>query len=147
MQLPERIRRQFQEWGREGGRARTRTTSAPARRAIARIASIRRWTKERFGSSRFEDLGLPGGAMIDQGLEDLAREKETLESLMVALASPRLRREGVPVPKVPIPDADHRLYQLIEKQEGELAHARYLARLRQVTSFADACRIMRARED
>ena len=81
--------------------------------------------------------------MVDAGLDDLAAERETPESLLVSLAAPRLRRERVPVPTTCIPDADHRLYRLLEKRYGLLAHARYLARLRQIMSFADACRLAR----
>ena len=78
--------------------------------------------------------------MIDKGLDDLATGTETPESLMVSLAAPRLRREGVPLPAARIADADRRLYRLLAEADGDLAHARYLARLRQVVSFADACR-------
>jgi hypothetical protein len=46
----------------------------------------------------------------------------------------------VPVPATTIADADLRLYRLLERAHGGLAHARYLARLRQIVSFADACR-------
>ena len=38
-----------------------------------------------------------------------------------------------------LPDADVRLYRLLEHTEGDLAHARYLAYLGQAASFADAC--------
>jgi len=82
--------------------------------------------------------------MIDQGLDDLAAGRETPASLAVSLAAPRLRREAVPLPATLLADADRRLYRLMEKAHGELAHARYLARLRQVASFADACRQARA---
>ena len=85
--------------------------------------------------------------MIDRGLEDLAREKETAESLMISLATSRLRREGVPLPAPVIPDADIRLYRLLERQDGDLAHARYLSRLRLLASFADACGFIRMTRD
>jgi len=78
--------------------------------------------------------------MVDDGLSHLAAGKESMESLMVSLAAPRLRREGVPVPRSPFTDAERRLYRLLEQTSGELAHARYLACLRQMSSFADACR-------
>jgi hypothetical protein len=81
--------------------------------------------------------------MIDKGLDDLAAERETAESLAVSLAAPRLRREAVPLPATRLADADRRLYRLLERAHGDLAHARYLARLRQVASFADACRFAR----
>ena len=85
--------------------------------------------------------------MVDKGLDDLAAGRETSESLVVSQAAPRLRREGVPLPAVCIPDADRRLYRLLEETHGILAHARYLARLRQIASFADACRGARKKRD
>ena len=85
--------------------------------------------------------------MVDQGLDDLAQGLETLDSLAVSLAAPRLRREAVPVPTPCFPDADRRLYRLLEQSHDLLAHARYLARLRQLTSFADACQRERVEGD
>lgn len=82
---------------------------------------------------------MPGGEVIDAGLDALTAGEETIEGLLVSLAAPRLKREGVPLPRELFPDADMRLYRLLERKSGELAHARYLAYLRQVTSFADAC--------
>lgn len=90
------------------------------------------------------DLGLPGADLIDRGLDDLAAGRETPESLLVSLAAPRLRREGVPLPPTCFRDADHRLYRRMETSQGDLAHARYLALLRQVSSFADACHTARS---
>jgi hypothetical protein len=144
MVLPDDIRRQFQAFGREGGRARARRIPAAERTAIARSAALRRWTEKRFGNSSFDALGLPGGDRVDRGLEDLAWGRETAESLMLSLAAPRLRREGVPLPVTLLAEADIRLYRLLERQDGDLAHARYLSRLRQIASFADACRLVRA---
>jgi hypothetical protein len=146
MDMPDNVRRQFQAFGREGGMARARRMPSADRKAIARWAALRRWIEHRFGHPSFGHLGLPGGNAIDRGLEDLAWGRETAESLMVSLAASRLRRERVPLPTQPLADADARLYRLLERQDGALAHARYLARLRQVASFADACRsIQRAR--
>jgi hypothetical protein len=113
------------------------------RKAVARRAALRRWAETRFGHASFAALGLPGGEMIDSGLDDLAFGRETVESLVVSLAASRLRREGIPLPAILFPDADRRLYRLLEKKNEELAHARYLAYLRQAASFADACRAVR----
>jgi hypothetical protein len=77
--------------------------------------------------------------MIDAGLTALAAGEESVESLVVSLAAPRLRREGVPLPPEVFADAELRLYRLLEQTSGDLAHARYLACLRQAASFADAC--------
>ena len=142
MKLPKAIREQFRRYGRAGGRKRSARMSSDARRAIARRAAAARWIRERFGASSFEALGLPGGDIIDTGLADLAVGRVTAESLLVSLAAPRLRREGVPLSAVQT-DPEIRLYELLSTSEGELAHARYGAHLRQVASFADACRAAR----
>ena len=80
--------------------------------------------------------------MVDAGLADLAYGRETTESLALSLAAPRLRREGVPVAAV-LEDPERRLFERISRTEGDLAHARYNAHLRQLVSFADACRVAR----
>lgn len=140
MRLPREIRRRFQGYGKTGGQVRAERMSPAGRRAIARRAALRRWMEARFSTAKFADLGLPGGEMIDSGLDALVSGEETIESLLVSLAAPRLRREGVPLPTTILSDAYTRLYALIEHENGDLAHARYLACLRQVESFADACR-------
>jgi len=144
MRLPKAVRERFQAYGREGGRARAAGMSPEARRTAARQAAIQRWIRTRFGALSFEALGLPGGEMIDRGLAALAAAEETLESLVVSLAAPRLRREGVPLPRAVFLDADRRLYRLLEEESAELAHSRYLAYLRLAESFADACSTARA---
>ena len=138
MKLPKTVREQFREYGREGGRTRASRMSPEARKSVARGAAIRRWVRARFGADGFEALGLPGGGLIDAGLTALAAGEESIESLLVSLAAPRLRREGVPVPRDVLADAEIRLYRLLEGS-GALAYARYLAYLRQAESFADAC--------
>jgi hypothetical protein len=113
--------------------------SPESRKTVARKAAIRRWIRVRFGAASFEIIGLPGGEMIDAGLAALSAGEETIEGLLVSLAAPRLKREGVPLPRELFPDANTRLYRLLERRSGDLAHARYLACLRQAASFADAC--------
>lgn len=105
----------------------------------ARHAATRRWIQVRFGADGFEALALPGGEIVDAGLAALARGEESMESLLVALAAPRLRREGVPLSGDVFADADVRLYRLLERDDAGLAHARFLACLRQMESFANAC--------
>jgi len=96
----------------------------------------------RFGVSSFSELGLPGGELVDAGLADLATGRVTAESLAVSIAGPRLRREGVPL-VVAHADAEDRLYGLLRERSGDLAHARYSALLRQMSSFANACHGLR----
>lgn len=139
MRLPREVRERFRAYGRDGGRTRAARMSPELRRTVARQAAIRRWIRVRFGAPGFEALGLPGGEIIDAGLAALAAGEESVESLLVSLAAPRLRREGVPLPRTLLPDSEMRLYHLLVETSGDLAHARYLAYLRQAASFADAC--------
>jgi hypothetical protein len=87
-------------------------------------------------------LGLPGGELVDAGLADLAGGVASPEALVVSLAAPRLRREGVPVQAVES-DPENRLYAGLVETEGDLAHARYNALRQQIVSFANACRSAR----
>ena len=139
MKLPASVREQFRAFGRTGGHTRAARMSADARRTVARQGAIRRWVQERFGVSTFQTLGLPGADIIDAGLSDLAAGRESMESLLISLAAPRLAREGVPIPRETFADPEMRLYRLLERSDEELAHARYNALQRQVVSFADAC--------
>lgn len=145
MKVPESVRRRFRAYGRAGGKARARRLTRAERQGIARRAALERWTRRRFGAARFADLGLPGGDLVDAGRADLASGKATLESLLVSVAAPRLRREGVPLPAVVLREPEAGLYRLLSRTEGELAHARYQAYLRRIVSFADACRGARRR--
>jgi len=142
MRLPTEIRERFRRYGREGGRTRAARMSPDARRAVARRAATARWIRGRFGASSFAALGLPGADIVDAGLADLADGRTTAESLAVSLAAPRLRREGVPVTSSE-ENPEDALYRLLERRDGDLAHARYNAYLRQLVSFADSCHAVR----
>lgn len=142
VKLPKKIREQFQRYGRKGGRARAARISSNAKKRIASQGATTRWIQSRFGASRFAELGLPGGDLVDVGLADLASGRASVESLLVSLAAPRLRREGVPVGAVEN-DPEERLYQLLTQTEGDLAHSRYGAYLRRMVSFANACHLAR----
>lgn len=116
------------------------------RRGVARRAATSRWIRHRFGAASFAERGLPGGELVDEGLADLAYGRTTAASLAVSLAAPRLRREGVPVGAVLEEAPERRLFELLQRTEGGLAHARYNAHLSQLVSFADACRLARVDE-
>lgn len=145
MKLPPQVLEAFRRHGRRGGQARAERLAPTERSASARRAATARWIRHRFGSSDFASLGLPGGDLIDRGLNDLAAGVTSTESLLVSLAAPRLRREGVPVGPVE-DDPEQRLYDLLQESEGELAHARYNALRQQVVSFANACALARVDE-
>jgi len=142
MKLPLEIRERFQRYGRAGGKARAANLTPKQRKTVARRAATARWIRVRFGETKFEALGLPGGEIVDAGLADLAAERVTIESLLISLAEPRLRREGVPLGSVHANPED-RLYELLCATHGDLAFARYNAYLRQITSFADSCHMIR----
>jgi hypothetical protein len=79
----------------------------------------------------------PGGDLVAKGLEDLASSRETVEALLVSVAASRLRALGLPV-KSPLPDAEHRLYEHLAREDSDSAHSRYNALLRRLTSFESA---------
>lgn len=144
MRLPDSIRKRFADYGRQGGKARAAKMSADARRATASRAAASRWIRDRYGASSFAALGLPGGETVDTGLAHLRDGTISAESLVVSLAAPRLRREGIPVGSVQSEPED-RLYEILSAAMGDLAHARYAAHLEEIASFADACRLARRR--
>ena len=83
--------------------------------------------------------GLPGGDLVEQGLDDLSEGRETVEALLVAIGAPRLCRLGFDVPTLESPE--HRLYELLTRDHPDDAHARYNALIRRLVSFerAAAC--------
>ena len=80
----------------------------------------------------------PGGDLVEKGLADLAERRETVESLLVSIGAPRLRRAGVPVPDVPFPDPERRLYERLASEGSDSAHGRYNALIRRLVSFERA---------
>lgn len=86
------------------------------------------------------DRTLPGAELIEQGLADLGRGEETIESLLVSIGAPRLRDIGLPVPDNIWDHPEHRLYELMEAGEPDAAHSRYNALIRRLVSFERAAR-------
>ena len=80
---------------------------------------------------------LPGGDLVTKGLVDLARSSDTVEALLVSIATTRLRDLGVAV-VASLPDAEHRLYERLAREDPDSAHSRYNALLRRLTSFESA---------
>ena len=81
---------------------------------------------------------LPGGDLIDEGVTDLREGRETIAALLVAIGSPRLRRLGIELPDSLPEDPEHRLYDLLAKDEPDSAHSRYNALIRRLVSFERA---------
>ena len=85
-------------------------------------------------------MDLPGADLIEQGLRDLERGAETIESLLVSMGAPRLKALGLVV-AAPIADAELRLYRRLAEEHGAAAHSRYNALVRRIVSYqrAAAC--------
>ncbi len=87
------------------------------------------------------NAALPGGDLIDTGLQDLRGGRETIAALLVAIGAPRLRQLGVELPdRLPV-NPEHRLYDLLVEDDVDAAHSRYNSLIRRLVSFerAAAC--------
>ncbi len=78
---------------------------------------------------------LPGAELIEAGLIDLREHRETVAALLVAIGAPRLRRLGIELPTSLPENPEHRLYDLLSKDEPDSAHSRYNAFIRRLVSF------------
>ncbi|MGQ0762473.1 MAG: hypothetical protein ACT4OT_10735 [Acidobacteriota bacterium] len=78
---------------------------------------------------------LPGGDLIEKGLTDLRAGRETVEGLLVAIGAPRLRTIGLKLPDNLPENPEHRLYDLLAKDDSDSAHSRYNAWIRKLIVF------------
>ncbi|MBI4545376.1 MAG: hypothetical protein HY703_09285 [Gemmatimonadetes bacterium] len=85
---------------------------------------------------------LPGEDLVARGLEDLGRGLESIPALLVSIGAPRLRRLGAVVENA-IPGPEHRLYQLLRRENPDAAHGRYNALIRRLVSFERAAECAR----
>jgi hypothetical protein len=81
---------------------------------------------------------LPGGDLVRTGLEDLRQGRETIQALLVVIGAPRLRLAGLDVPDCPLVDPEHRLYDLLAKDDPNSAHSKYNALINKLVSFERA---------
>ena len=83
---------------------------------------------------------LPGGDLVQRGVEDLAGGRESAEALLVSIGASRLRSVGIDLP-TPIAGPEHKLYLLLAREKGDGAHSAYNALIRRLVSFerAAAC--------
>lgn len=85
--------------------------------------------------STLADLGrLPGASLVQRGVEDLDAGRESAEALLVSIGAPRLRLAGVEV-ATPIAKPEHKLYLLLARERGNVAHSAYNALIRRLVSF------------
>lgn len=78
----------------------------------------------------------PGHELVSAGLADLAAGRESVSSLLVAMAAPRLRTLGYDVPYGGGDRPSHRLYELLADDGRRDAHSRYNALVGLMVSFA-----------
>ena len=81
---------------------------------------------------------LPGGVIVQRGLDDLEAGRRSNEALLVLIGAARLRRNGIDVPHVDIPEVEHRLYEQLAQDDPDSAHSRYNALIRTLVSFERA---------
>ena len=81
---------------------------------------------------------LPGGDLIEAGIEDLSAGVESPEALLVAIGKPRLTRLGVPIPGHTPASPEMRLYTHLSRPDPDRAHSRYNALIRRLVSFERA---------
>lgn len=84
------------------------------------------------------DPTLPGSEIVEAGLEDLARGRQSPNALLVLIGAPRLRAAGIDVPVSTIASPEDRLYELLETSDPDSAHSRYNALIRRLVSFERA---------
>ncbi|MCB9881823.1 MAG: hypothetical protein H6834_08545 [Planctomycetes bacterium] len=86
---------------------------------------------------------LPGGELVERGLEDLRRGNDSCEALLVSMARTRLTQLGIVVPLAALPDPELRLYRMLEASYGLGAHSKYNAWRRRLASFLRAVSCVR----
>jgi hypothetical protein len=84
------------------------------------------------------DAVLPGEDLIEAGLNDLLEGRETVAAFLVAIGSPRLRRLGLHLPERLPQSPEHRLYELLARDDPDSAHSRYNALIRRLVSYERA---------
>jgi hypothetical protein len=92
-----------------------------------------------------EDLqALPGAELVLPGLRDIAEGRlDTVEALLVAIGSPRLRRLGFELPSTLPRLPEHVLYQKLGELYGDSAHSRYNSLSRRLVSFERAVAMLK----
>jgi hypothetical protein len=85
---------------------------------------------------------LPGGDIVERGLEDLRQGRESTDALVVSIGSPRLRRLGLDLAE-PFSQPEHRLYMKLVEKKGRGAHSAYNALIRRLVSFERAAECAR----
>lgn len=84
---------------------------------------------------------LPANDLIIEGIRDLQDSRETIAALLVSIGAPKLRSIGLEIPDTLDSfgsTPEHRLYDLLAKENPDSAHSRYNALIRKLVSFERA---------
>lgn len=84
---------------------------------------------------------LPASDLIQTGLRDLRERRETIASLLVLIGAPKLRSLGLNIPDTFLSSGstpEHRLYDLLAREDAGSAHSKYNALIRKLVSFERA---------
>jgi len=84
------------------------------------------------------NASLPGEDLIEAGMRDSCAGYETTAALLVAIGSPRLRQLGLTFPEKLPQNPEHRLYQLLARDDQDSAHSRYNSLIRRLVSYERA---------
>jgi hypothetical protein len=85
---------------------------------------------------------LPGEELVRKGVADLDRGVESVEALLVSIASNRLGRLGFGI-SAPVESPELKLYELLAEEDSDSAHSRYNALVRRLVSFERAAESVR----
>ena len=85
----------------------------------------------------------PGEEIGSEGFADLVAGRETVNSLIVSIGAPRLRRGGMEIPAETFPDPEHRLYFLLCEIYDNAAHSKYNSLIRRLVSFERSMNVSR----
>jgi len=124
------VRKYLSAIGQRGGRKSRRVLDSETARAMVRVREARRAHRRNYGR-------YPGGDLVERGLKDLEAGHESIDSLLVSIGAPRLRRLGFDIER-PFSSAEHRLYDLLAQEAPGRAHSRYNALIRRLVSFERA---------
>lgn len=82
--------------------------------------------------------GLPGEALVREGLADCQAGRCTIAACLIGIARPRLTRAGlIPAVVSLVLEPERQLYRLLCQQGGD-AYSRYNALMRELVSFESA---------
>jgi hypothetical protein len=99
----------------------------PGRSLVARRRSILAGMDPRLEA-------LPGGDLVQAGIDDLARGAESIPALLVSIGADRLRRAGLALPEPVAESPERRLYDRLAADDSDSAHSRYNALIRRLIS-------------